>query len=101
MPHVLITTQPGPWQRRTRAAGRAAASGLLLALHLAVAVLVLAIRIPYTLLGIAARTAATTELRLSARTGRDPLGQTIGVALAAAFVTEFAASYRRTTNSTR
>ena len=101
MAAVLITSQPGRWQRRARTVSRAAVRGLLLALHLAVAVVVLAVRVPYTLLGIAARTAATAELRLSARTGRTPLGQTAGVALAHAFVTEFAAGYRTATTTTR
>jgi hypothetical protein len=80
-------------------AGQAAASGLLLALHLVVAVLVLAIRIPYTLLGIAARTAATTELRLSARTGRDRSARPPASPSHTHSSTEFAAIYRRTTNS--
>jgi hypothetical protein len=105
MPAVVITMQPGRWQRRARAAGRAVVGCLLLALHLAMAVVVLAVRIPYTLLGIFARTAATAELALAARTGRTPFGQTAGVALAAAFVAEFAGGvrtgYRTATTTTR
>jgi hypothetical protein len=95
MPHALITTQPGPWRRRTRRAGQAAVSGLLLALHLVVAVLVLAIRIPYALITPIARAAAGAELRLSARTGRAPLGQTAGVTLAAIFAHEFITAHRQ------
>lgn len=101
MPAVLITSQPGRWQRQARTAGLAAVNVLLLALHLLVAVLVLAVRIPYTLLGIAARAAATAELRLSARTGRTPLGQTIGVTIAAAFTHEFRAGYTAATPTIR
>ncbi|NUP49185.1 MAG: hypothetical protein HOW97_18040 [Catenulispora sp.] len=97
MRSVVVTTQPGPWQRRAQGAGRLALRGLLLGLHLLVAVVVLAVRIPYTLLGIAARTAAAAELRLSARTGRTPLGQTVGVTLAAAFTGEFRAGYHAPT----
>jgi hypothetical protein len=94
MPAAVITTQPTRWQRRARAAGRLAVDVLLIVLHLAVAVVVLAVRIPYTLLGIFARAAATAELALSTRTGRTPFGQTAGVALAAAFVAEFTAGVR-------
>lgn len=101
MPAVLVTTQPTRWQRRVRAAGRHAVGGLLLALHLTVAVIVLAVRIPYAALGIAARGAARAELWLAAFTGRRPLGQTAGVALAAAFTDEFITAYRQTTATTR
>jgi hypothetical protein len=94
MPSTLIITQPTGWRRRTRQAGRVARDGVLLALHLAVAVIVLAVRIPYTLLGIAARSAAAAELALTARTGRRPLGQTFGVVIAAAFTHEFATAAR-------
>lgn len=94
---TVITTAPRPWARRTRAAEQAVTAVLLLAAHLAVAVIVLAIRIPYTLLGMAARTAARLELRLSAATGRPPLGQTAGVALAGAFAAEFRAAYHQPT----
>lgn len=97
MAPVLITTQPGPWRRRTRTAGRYAAAGALLVLHLAVAVIVLAIRIPYTLITPLAHAAARAELRLSARTGQAPIGQTVGVAIAHAFLTEFAAAHRNAT----
>lgn len=93
----LITTQPLRWQRRTRVAGRAVGDVVLLIVHLAVAVIVLAVRVPYTLLGIAARAAARAELALSARTGRPPLGQIAGMTLAIAFVTEFRTAYRQTT----
>lgn len=95
MPHILITTQPGPWRRRTRRAGRAAVSGLLLGLHLVVAVLVLAIRIPYALITPLAHAAAGAELRLAARTGHTPLGQTVGVALVAIFAHEFVTAHRQ------
>lgn len=97
MPAVVITSQSGRWRRRARTAGRAVVGVLLLAVHMLVAALVLAVRVPYTLLGIPARAAATAELALSARTGRTPLGQTVGVTIAAAFTAEFRAGYTAAT----
>lgn len=97
MATVVISAVPGVWQRRTRAAGRAVTTGLIVTLHLVLAAMVLTVRISYAVLGMLARTVATAELRLSVLTGRTPLGQTAGVALTTALAAEFRTAYHQPT----
>lgn len=85
----LIVIRPRPWRRYARTSGRlSVATGVLLA-HLVIAAIVLATRITYVIVKLAAVHAAYLELYLSKRTGKPALGQSAGRALAAAFTDEF------------
>ena len=97
MPADLITTQPSPWGRRARTFGRLVLAVAVTVLHLAVAVVVLGVRIAHVITTVAATHAAYAELYLSRHTGRPPLGQATGAALAHAFATEFRTAYHATT----
>lgn len=97
MPAVLIAARPSPWQRRARTTGRYALALAVAVLHLAVASIVLPLRITHVILGMAATQAAYTELYLASKTGRQPLGQAAGVALTTAFAHEFRTAYHANT----
>jgi len=97
MPAALVTTQPSPWARRARTAGRLVLAVAVTVLHLVVAVIVLAVRIAHVITTVAATHAAYAELYLSRHTGRPPLGQATGAALAHAFTQEFRTAYTNTT----
>lgn len=97
MAKSLITTTPSPWGRRARTAGWIAVATAAVAAHLVIAVIVLALRIAYAVITVAATGAAYAELYLTQHTGRRPYGQITGVALITAFGTGFRDAYRQTT----
>ena len=85
----VITAKPNRWQRCVRAVARQVPR-LLVGLGLVLmGLVVFAIRTVRAIANLVAHHAARLEFTLAARTGRQPVGQTIGVGVTAAFIAEF------------
>ncbi len=98
MTSVLVTARPSRWRRRARTAGRVTLAAVLIALHLAVGVVVLAVRITHVIVTATATQVAYAELYLAQRTGRPALGQAAGIALTTAFAAEFRTAHHANTH---
>jgi hypothetical protein len=85
----LITAAPNRWQRAVRWSRRAAVTGMVLAAHLALGLVVLTLRTALVVVTICATLAGWLEMYLAQRTGRPPFGQVAGMGVAAAFTDEF------------
>lgn len=85
----LITAEPNRWQRCVRAVGRWTPRLLIGAGLLLLGVAVFALRSARALINLAAYIAARAEYAASARAGRQPFGQSLGVGVADAFRAEF------------
>lgn len=85
----LITAQPNRWQRTLRAVCRWVPRLLIGAGLMLLGVAVFVLRSARALLNLAAYVAARIEFAAAERAGRTPVGQTLGVGVAAAFTAEF------------
>lgn len=85
----VITAKPTRWQRCVRAAAHWVPRLLIGAGMVLLGIVVFAIRTVRAIANLVAHHAARLEYALAARTGRQPVGQTIGVGVTAAFVAEF------------
>lgn len=85
----LITAKPTRWQQCVRTISHWVPRLLVGLGMVLLGIAVFAIRSVRAIANLVGHHAARLEFALAARTGRQPLGQTIGVGVAAAFTAEF------------